>query len=104
MKIREAQNNSATPPTTADAYTVQTATTLGAITVFLPTVPNKPETFPSLGETTQLTEDTLVAFTFQQFLNGDGTDWPILLPMVKSVVRTMDTTQSFIASESGGGF
>jgi PhoPQ-activated pathogenicity-related protein len=102
IENQEALNNSATPPTAADAYTVQTATTLGAITVFLPTVPNEPETFPSLGETTQLTEDPLVAFTFQQFLNGDGADWPILLPMVKSVVRTMDTTQSFIASESSG--
>ncbi len=94
--------NSTTPPTTADAYSVQTATTLNAITVFLPTVPNEPESFPSLGETTPLTEDSLVAFTFEQYLDGNGQDWPILLPMVKSAVRAMDTTQSFVSSESGG--
>ncbi len=94
--------NSTTPPTAADAYSVQTATTLNAITVFLPTVPNEPESFPSLGETTPLTEDSLVAFTFEQYLDGNGQDWPILLPMVKSAVRAMDTTQSFVSSESGG--
>jgi PhoPQ-activated pathogenicity-related protein len=95
-------SNTSSPPTSADSLSVETATTLGAIVTFIPTVPNEPVTFPSLGETTPLSEDALVAFSFQQYLNGDGQNWPILLPMVKSAVRAMDTTQSFVASESGG--
>jgi PhoPQ-activated pathogenicity-related protein len=98
----EGGSNSATAPTSADALSVQSATTLGAITVFLPTVPNEPVTFPAQGETTPLTEDQIVAYTFEQFLDGNGQDWPLLLPMVKSAVRAMDTTQSFISSQSNG--
>ncbi|HEV8000709.1 MAG TPA: PhoPQ-activated protein PqaA family protein, partial [Planctomycetaceae bacterium] len=94
--------NSATAPTAPDALSLATATTLNAITVFLPTVPNEPVTFPAQGETTPLTEDQIVAYTFEQFLDGNGQDWPLLLPMVKSAVRAMDTTQSFVSSQSGG--
>jgi PhoPQ-activated pathogenicity-related protein len=94
--------NSSTAPTSPDAQSLATATTLNAITVFLPTVPNEPVTFPAQGETTPLTEDQIVAYTFEQFLDGNGQDWPLLLPMVKSAVRAMDTTQSFVSSQSGG--
>jgi PhoPQ-activated pathogenicity-related protein len=96
----EGGSNSATAPTTPDALSVQAALALNAITVFLPTVPNEPVTFPAQGETAPLTEDQIVAFTFNQFLNGNGQDWPLLLPMVKSAVRAMDTTQSFVSSQS----
>ncbi len=96
--------NSATAPTSPDSLSLTTATTLNAITVFLPTVPNEPVTFPAQGETTPLTEDQIVAYTFEQFLDGNGQDWPLLLPMVKSAVRAMDTTQSFVSSQSGGTF
>jgi PhoPQ-activated pathogenicity-related protein len=94
-----ANSNSTTPPTAADPYSVQIATTTNAITVFLPTVPNEPESFSGTGP---LTEDPLVAYTLNQFLDGNGQDWPILLPMVKSAVATMNATQSFVASESSG--
>jgi PhoPQ-activated pathogenicity-related protein len=95
-------SNSATAPTSPDQTTLAAATTLNAIAVFLPTVPNEPVTFPAQGETTPLTEDQIVAYTFEQFLNGNGQDWPLLLPMVKSAVRAMDTTQSFVSSQSDG--
>ena len=95
-------SNSTTAPTSPDQTTLLAATTLNAITVFLPTVPNEPVTFPAQGETAPLTEDQIVAYTFEQFLNGNGQDWPLLLPMVKSAVRAMDTTQSFVASQSDG--
>lgn len=99
IENEEALNNSATPPTTADGYTVQIATTTNAIAVFLPTVPNEPESFAGTGP---LTEDPLVAYTLDQFLDGNGQDWPILLPMVKSAVAAMNATQSFVTSESNG--
>jgi PhoPQ-activated pathogenicity-related protein len=95
-----AGSNSATPPTAADGLGVQAATALGAITVVLPTVPNEPLTFA--GETSPRTEDQIIAYTFNQYLNGGDQNWPLLLPMVKSAVRAMDTAQSFVATQSNG--
>ena len=47
------------------------------------------------------TEDALIAYTFDQYLKTGESDWPLLLPMVKSAVRAMDATQR-IARERWG--
>jgi PhoPQ-activated pathogenicity-related protein len=89
-------SNTSTPPATADSMGVFSATALGAVTVILPTVPNEPLLFA--GETSPRTEDQIIAYTFNQYLNGGDQQWPLLLPMVKSAVRAMDTAQSFLSS------
>ena len=38
-------------------------------------------------------EDEIIAYTYDKYLKGEGDDWPLLLPMVKSAVRAMDTVQ-----------
>jgi PhoPQ-activated pathogenicity-related protein len=44
-------------------------------------------------------EDQIIALTFSKFFETGQTDWPLLLPMVKSAVRAMDTVQKFAQQE-----
>jgi PhoPQ-activated pathogenicity-related protein len=47
------------------------------------------------------TEDALIAYTFDQYLQTGERDWPLLLPMVKSTVRAMDAMQSIVREKWG---
>lgn len=44
-------------------------------------------------------EDQIIALTFSKFFETGQSDWPLLLPMVKSAVRAMDTVQEFAKQE-----
>ncbi|MCC6682795.1 MAG: PhoPQ-activated pathogenicity protein [Phycisphaeraceae bacterium] len=48
-----------------------------------------------------LREDAAIAYTFDQYLNTQQADWPLLLPMVKSAVRAMDAGQKFFQEQWG---
>ena len=43
-------------------------------------------------------EDAIIAYTFDEYLKTGETNWPLLLPMVKSSVRAMDAIQEFADS------
>lgn len=47
------------------------------------------------------TEDDLMGFTLEQFLASGEADWPLSLPMLKSVRRAIDALQSLSQAEFG---
>lgn len=49
-----------------------------------------------------LREDALIAYTFERYLLEGGADWPLLFPMVQSVLSAMDAI-SALAQEFWGG-
>ncbi len=46
-----------------------------------------------------MVEDQIIAYTFEKYLDGEGDEWPLLLPMTKSAVRAMDAIQEFCRKE-----
>ncbi|MGD9724096.1 MAG: PhoPQ-activated protein PqaA family protein [Pirellulales bacterium] len=67
------------------------------ITAVLPTVPNQSMHFSDEAPGVNRSEDDIIAYTFNKFVNDVGPDvdtWPLLLPMVKSAMKAMDAVQA----------
>lgn len=63
---------------------------LSAPVVVLGDIPNQP-LFDGLKE------DALIAYTFEKYLETGEADWPLLFPMTKAAVRTMDAVEAYTA-------
>jgi len=94
--ISGGNNNQEKPPLgrgEAQALAI-VAKQLKAVVVMLNQVPNQP-LFDGLYE------DGIISLTFENFLKTGDAEWPLLLPMVKSAVRAMDTVQAVGKKEFG---
>lgn len=88
-------------PTSIDAQVAAIATVTGSVCAELKNVPNQPLIFH--GDGVPRVEDDLIGYTWDQYLKTGDSRWPARLPMVKAVVRAMDTVTALLASEDGGG-
>jgi len=93
-------SNGRPAPDSPDKMLVGIALSAGAVVAEIKMVPNEPLVFPDGGR--PRSEDGIIAYSFSKCLaTGDNT-WPLLLPMVKSAVRAMDTVQSHLKSLGSG--
>ncbi len=99
LVIGGGSNNDA-PPRKIDPLLAFLALRTGSVVSEVKMVPNQPLAFH--GDGTPLSEDALVAYTWDRFLRSGDPSWPLRLPMTKSVVRAMDTITEFCARDGGG--
>lgn len=105
-------NQGGTASPTNTTFALLLAEKVGAPIAFLYGVPKQPlyvdkasgklttiATNPKDDKEGRLVEDALIAETFVRFLATQDASWPLLFPMVKSVVRAMDAVQAFAADE-----
>ena len=107
MQITGGDNdNFDSPPTGPDLNLLKMAKDTHSVVVKLRQIPSEPLEFTDEVNNPR-DEDQIIAYTFDKFmdhLGEPGNDtWPLLLPMVKSAVRAMDSVQDLIPQEVNGG-
>jgi len=93
-------SNNRSAPDSPDKMVIGIALSAGAVVADLKMVPNQPLVFPDGGR--PRSEDGIIAYSFSKCLATGDNSWPLLLPMVKSAVRAMDTIQSHLKSLDSG--
>lgn len=97
-------NGGSDPNDTVDPLFVSLAAVIassaGSVIAAVSQIPNQPLQFPD--EKTPISEDALVAYSWDKALaTGDGT-WAAYMPMTKASVRGMDAVQEFVNTSVPG--
>jgi PhoPQ-activated pathogenicity-related protein len=91
-------SNKDRPPTTTNELEAAAALYLGTVVVKVSQIPNQPLYFTDELDRRR-TEDEIIAYSFDKFLDTGDEEWPLLLPMTKAAVRAMDTVQDFMINK-----
>ena len=86
-------------PQSVDATMAGIALATQTIVADLKTVPNQPLIF---ADGRPRSEDAIIAYTFDKYAVTGDPNWLLLLPMVKSAVRAMDTVHDHIRKITDG--
>ena len=93
-------SNQEAPPAVDDLDIGLVTALAGAVAAQIRAVPNQPLTFTD--QPRPLSEDALIAYTWDKFLRTGDERWPAQLPMTKAAVRALDTITEFCRSAEGG--
>lgn len=99
LLIIDGGSNGGLPPRDTNTQVANLATAFGCAVVLLKQVPNQPLVFAH-EEPRKRSEDGILAYSFDKFLDTGDEEWPAHLPMTKAVVRAMDATQTALATRS----
>ena len=95
-------SNQQATPAAMDPQLARIAEGLGAVTIELKMVPNQTLVFLDDPKKKARVEDSLIAYTWNKYMDTGDETWPARLPMTKAAVRAMDATTAFLASAEGG--
>src|SRR5207237_7243722 len=92
--------NGSPAPEAASEQTLKMAKTTNSVVAELKMVPNQPLVLNGDGK--PRSEDDLLAYGWNKYMDTGDPLWIPRLPMVKSAVRAMDTITALMASDTGG--
>ncbi len=95
-------SNQQATPAAMDPQLARIAEGLGAVTIELKMVPNQTLVFLDDPKKKARVEDSLIAYTWNKYMETGDETWPARLPMTKAAVRAMDAATAFLASAEGG--
>lgn len=93
-------SNDRPAPSKPDANAQLLATGTRSVVANLSNVPNQPLVFAD--RTNRMSEDALIAYSWDKFLRTGDERWPARLPMTKAAVRAMDTITAVCATDEAG--
>jgi PhoPQ-activated pathogenicity-related protein len=93
-------SNEKPAPTKPDRAITMIAKNANTVVANLNNIPSEPLVFPD--RPNPLSEDAIIAYTWDKFLRTGDEKWPLRLPMTKAAVRAMDAITAFCGSEAGG--
>jgi PhoPQ-activated pathogenicity-related protein len=74
------------------------ANVLGSVVAVVRQIPNQPLYFADEVANAR-TEDEILSYSMDKFMDTGDENWPVHLPMTKSVVRAMDAVQEFLSGK-----